>query len=107
MKHCTIVLFEKYALGQLLGAHSSSIDQVAEELGVDVRDSLDVDLYLEFELRGRPFRYYIIPFVSEDTEFQPNSKGEIAVSGILSSVMLCLTLPGRKRIGCRSTLYIC
>jgi mRNA-decapping enzyme subunit 2 len=55
------------------------IIQVCEELGVDVSEYLNKELYIDNIAGRRDVRMYVVPYVPEETTFHPNARNEIEV----------------------------
>ena len=63
--------------------------QVLEETGLDVADLISKSDFIENQLNDQLTRLYIIPGVTLDTHFQPQTRKEIKVSLITDCRHFC------------------
>ena len=51
-----------------------------EETGFDISDLIDREEYIEYKMNEQLTRLYLVPGVSQDTQFAPRTRKEIKVT---------------------------
>ncbi|UYV71803.1 DCP2 [Cordylochernes scorpioides] len=75
--------FPKGKLNENEQNFNCAIREVREETGFDISKIINQEEYIEHTLNEQTIRLYIIPGVSEETKFQPQTRKEIKV-GLLA-----------------------